>query len=149
MPDGEFAIGPAETLPFGAARFDLVTCLGSLEHFVDKPAALREMQRVATAEAHFLLLVPNAGFLTRRLRLYGGTNQKGVKEDVYPLETWARLFTDAGLTIDARWADLHVLSWDWIRKARPALWPLRTLQALALNVWPLGWQYQVFFLCRR
>jgi SAM-dependent methyltransferase len=149
MPDGEFAIGPAETLPFGDAGFDFVTCLGSLEHFIDKPGALREMQRVATQDARFLLLVPNAGFLTRRLGLYGGTNQKGVKEDVYSLGAWARLFADAGLKIDTRWADLHVLSWDWIRKSHPIMWPLRALQAFALAVWPLGWQYQVFFLCHR
>jgi SAM-dependent methyltransferase len=149
MPDGEFAVGPAETLPFADMRFNLVTCLGSLEHFVDKPGALREMQRVATPDARFLLLVPNAGFLTRRLGLYGGTNQKGVKEDVYALDTWAGLFADAGLAIDARWADLHVLSWEWVRKSHPAMWPLRALQALALTLWPLGWQYQVFFLCHR
>lgn len=149
MADGEFAVGPAETLPFADASFDLVTCLGSLEHFVDKPLALREMQRVATPHARFLLLVPNAGFLTRRLGLYGGTNQKGVKEDVYSLDAWARLFADAGLGIEARWADLHVLSWEWIRKSHPGMWPLRALQALALTLWPLDWQYQVFFLCRR
>ena len=26
-------------------------------------------------------------------------------------------------------------------------WPLRTAQALALPVWPLSWQYQVYHLC--
>lgn len=149
MPEGEFSAGPAETLPFTDGGFDLVTCLGSLEHFVDKPAALGEMLRVAKPDARFLLLVPNAGFLTRRLGLYGGTNQKGVKEDVYPLQTWSTLFTTAGLRIESRWADLHVLSFEWIRKGSPLMWPLRTLQALALAVWPLNWQYQVFFLCRR
>ena len=149
MPEGEFASGPAETLPFTDAQFDLVTCLGSLEHFVDKPAALREMLRVATADARFVLLVPNAGFLTRRLGLYGGTNQKGIKEDVYPLATWAQLFNDAGLRIDSRWADLHVLSLAWIRKGPLPMWPLRALQAIALAAWPLDWQYQVFFMCRR
>lgn len=149
LPDGDFAAGPAEHLPFTDGSFDLVTCLGSLEHFVDKPAALREMIRVASPAATFVLLVPNAGFLTRRLRLYGGTNQKDVKEDVYSLARWAALFEDSGLHVMQRWTDLHVLSLDWIRKGPMVQWPLRALQALALAVWPLEWQYQVVFLCRR
>jgi len=45
--DGNFVCGPAESLPFADASFDLVTCLGALEHFTDKPAALKEMLRVA------------------------------------------------------------------------------------------------------
>jgi len=149
MPGGEFASGPAEVLPFGDGRFNLVTCLGSLEHFIDKPAALREMLRVASDDARFVLLVPNAGFLTRRLGFFGGTNQKDVREDVYTLDEWARLFEEAGLQIESRWADLHVLSMDWIRKGAPLMWPLRAAQAVALAMWPLDWQYQVYFLCRR
>lgn len=46
LPQGEFFVGVAEKLPFPDAEFDVVTCLGSLEHFVDQPSALREMVRV-------------------------------------------------------------------------------------------------------
>ncbi len=35
LPQGEFFAQPAETLPFDDDSFDVVTCLGSLEHFVD------------------------------------------------------------------------------------------------------------------
>jgi SAM-dependent methyltransferase len=148
MPEGHFAVGPAEILPFEDRSFDLVTCLGSLEHFVDKPGALSEMRRVGTPEARFVLLVPNAGFLTRRLGFYSGTNQKGVKEDVLSLGDWSRLFDAAGLQVRERWADLHPLSWGWVSKGPPVLWPVRALQALALATWPLDWQYQVYFLCQ-
>jgi len=150
MPAGQFVTGPAETLPFGDAAFDLVTCLGSLEHFLDKAAALREMVRVAKPEASFLLLVPNSGFLTRRVGLYHGTNQAHIKEDVLSLERWAELFSQAGLKINHRWKDLHMLNPSWINlgstlTARVA----RTMQALALMVWPIRWQYQVYFYCER
>lgn len=37
LPEGEFQVGPAETLPFPDRRFDLITCLGSLEHFWISP----------------------------------------------------------------------------------------------------------------
>jgi SAM-dependent methyltransferase len=116
FPDGDFACGPAEALPFADARFDLVTCMGSLEHFLDKPRALAQMRRVAKPDAEFLILVPNAGFLTRRLGLYAGTQQVRAREDVFDLATWNRLFEDAGLRVLARWRDLHPLSWSWVAR---------------------------------
>lgn len=149
MPDGEFRTGPAETLPFGDNRFDVVTCLGSLEHFVDQRKALHEMLRVAKDDALFLLLVPNADFLTRRLGLFKGTYQVDAKEDVKKLEEWQELFESAGLIVEDRWRDLHVLSWSWITSARWYSIPLRAAQALALVVWPLHWQYQVYHLCKK
>lgn len=149
LPEGEFFCGPAESLPFADARFDLVTCMGSLEHFIDKPRALAEMRRVARDDATFVLLVPNAGFLTRRLGFYSGTQQTKVREDVYELSAWARLFEQAGLHVTEKWRDLHPLSWDWILRGPSLAWPLRAAQALALALWPLHWQYQVYHLCRR
>lgn len=148
FPEGDFRVGPAEELPFADASFDLVTCMGSLEHFLDKPRALAEMVRVAAPGARLLVLVPNAGFLTRRLGLYGGTQQARVREDVYPLEQWARLLAGAGLVVEARWRDLHMLNRAWITSGPPWRWPLRAAQALALPLWPMAWQYQVHHLCR-
>ncbi len=145
---GEFYSTPAESLPFEDGRFDVVTCLGSLEHFVDPAKALREMVRVAKNDATFLLLVPNADFLTRRLGLYLGTYQVDAKEDVRSLSEWRRLFHECGLTVEERWRDLHVLSWAWISSGRWYTVPVRVAQALALVVWPLKWQYQVYHRCR-
>jgi SAM-dependent methyltransferase len=149
MPSGEFHVAAAEDLPFEPDYFDVVTCMGSLEHFVDKPAALREMQRVAKPDAVFVLLVPNAGFATRRMGFFRGTLQTAIREDVYSLAAWEKLFNDNGLELMARWRDLHVLSWQWISQKNPLLWPVRAAQALALAVWPISWQYQVYHLCRR
>mgnify|MGYP002379057313 CR=1 FL=1 len=148
FPDGEFACGPAESLPFADMRFDLVTCMGSLEHFLDKPRALAEMKRVAKPGAAFLILVPNAGFLTRRLGLYGGTQQVKAKEDVYELAVWQRLFESAGLQVNELWRDLHPISWSWIARGSVLAWPVRAAQAFALAAWPLRWQYQVYHYCR-
>lgn len=148
MPKGLFHTGPAEKLPFDNASFDVVSCLGSIEHFVDPLRALREMVRVATPGATFVLVVPNAGFLTRRLGLYGGTHQAAVREVVRTLQAWSELFAQGGLCVEERWKDLHVLSWSWIASAGAWSIPVRVAQALALAVWPLEWQYQVYFRCR-
>lgn len=149
LPRGDFHVGPAETLPFAGDSFDLVTCLGSLEHFLEPDVSLREMLRVARANARFLLLVPNAGFLPRRLGLYGGTHQVKVREVVRTLDEWNALFTRAGLVVEKRWRDLHVLSREWIGLHGWKQFPLRLLQAAVLPLWPMGWQYQVYHFCKR
>lgn len=147
MPDGEFHAVPAENLPFADGQFNFVSCLGSLEHFVEPVVSLNEMMRVAKAGAKFLILVPNAGFLTRKLKLFGGTSQKEAKEVAQTLEEWDNLFEQAGLRVTRKWKDLHVLSWSWISMNGFLPAPFRALQALALLVWPLRWQYQVYHLC--
>lgn len=147
LPEGEFHCGPAEMLPFPSAAFDVVTCMGSLEHFLDKPAALAEMRRVLRPGGCIVLLVPNAGFLTRRLGLYGGTQQRAIKEDVLSLDAWRSLMEGADLRVEARWRDLHPLSRSWILRGSPLAWPVRAVQALALACWPLAWQYQVYHRC--
>lgn len=147
LPQAELHCGPAEQLPFPAQQFDFVSCLGALEHFLDPNGALCEMVRVAKEGAGFLLLVPNAGFLPRRLGLYSGTQQASVHEAVRTLYEWQGLFESAGLRLIDRWRDLHVLSKSWLTQGPWYLWPVRTAQALALPAWPLSWQYQVYHHC--
>lgn len=149
LPEGDIREGIAEVLPFGDSSFDLVTCMGSLEHFLDQPGALAEMRRVAKPDASFLILVPNSGFLTRRLGLYRGTGQVAIRETVRSLDEWTRLIEDAGLKVERRWRDLHTLSPGWIQAGPWYARPVRLMQAVALALWPLGWQYQVYFLCAR
>jgi len=149
MPNGDFHVGPAEMLPFQSGSYDLVTCLGSLEHFLDQPAALAEMLRVMKPGGRIVILVPNAGFLTYRLGLYRGTQQQAVRETIRPLSEWQEMLNASGLVVKERWKDLHVLDRRWIFRKPWSLSPLRLLQALALTVWPLNWQYQVYHLCER
>jgi ubiquinone/menaquinone biosynthesis C-methylase UbiE len=147
--DGEIHAGSAETLPFEDRRFHIVTCLGALEHFINPLKALQEMTRTARDDAVFLLLVPNKDFLTAKLGLFSGTDQHDIKEEVRTLGEWKELFETADLEVIKRWKDLHVLSWSWIRGKKWYHIPLRTAQALALVVWPLSWQYQVYHLCKK
>lgn len=147
MPQGSFHAQPAETLPFGNDQFDVVTCLGSLEHFVDPENSLKEMVRVAKHNATFVILVPNKDFLTRKLGLFGGTYQVDAKEVVRTLEEWESLFLSAGLTVTERWKDLHVINRGWIMTGRFYIWPFRLIQSLLLTIWPLRWQYQVYHRC--
>lgn len=54
--------GDAEALPYADASFDVVTCLGSLEHFLDPPKALEEMRRVLKPDGRAVVVVPNQWF---------------------------------------------------------------------------------------
>jgi SAM-dependent methyltransferase len=148
LPSAGICAGLGEKLPFADANFDVITCLGSLEHFLDQSQALQEICRVANDGARILILVPNAGFLTYRLGLYRGTNQSRLRETIRSISDWQDLFDQSGLTVTDRWADLHVLDRSWIMRGVWYRIPLRALQALILLIWPLQWQYQVNFLCR-
>lgn len=149
LPKGEFFVGRAETLPFTDGRFDIVTCLGSLEHFVDKLAALGEMVRVAKPNARFLILVPNDGFYLRRLGIYKGTKQIAAREDVLSLEKWRALFEEGGLRVEDQWGDLHIMSSSWITEGSLPMWPVRLAVALSMTIAPLSLQYQVYHLCEK
>ncbi len=144
----ELHCGSAESLSFKDKRFDVISCLGSLEHFLDSKCALKEMVRVAKPTATFLFCVPNANFLTCRVGLYCGTQQAEIREEVRTLAAWEELFNSAGLSVTSRWRDLHVLSWSWIGQGNWYLRPIRAAQALVLPLWPISWQYQVYHLCK-
>jgi ubiquinone/menaquinone biosynthesis C-methylase UbiE len=147
IPEGHFYAQAAEILPFPDSSFDIVTCLGALEHFIKPLQALQEMRRVANKNARIIILVPNADFLTRRLGLFSGTCQVDAKEVVLTLEEWEEIFNQAGLEIHSRWKDLHILNPEWICRGKWFQIALRMAQALMLPFWPLRWQYQVYHLC--
>lgn len=148
MPDGVFHEQPADHFPYPENYFDVITCLGSLEHFMDQQASLREIVRVAGPGSRILILVPNRDFLTRRLGLFSGTDQVNAREVVLTIQEWEKLFRESGLAIQSRWKDLHILNWEWIRLRGLLHAPLRLVQCMLLLAWPLQWQYQVYFLCR-
>lgn len=50
----------AQQLPFADARFDVVTNIGSLEHYFDPAQGVREMARVLHPRGVALVLLPNA-----------------------------------------------------------------------------------------
>ena len=145
--NGNFAVGDSESLPYIDHSFDVVCCLGALEHFEDQQIALKEMIRVAKKNAPLLILVPNSKFLTYRLGLFKGTKQTEIKETILSLEEWECLFKESGLIIDNKWKDLHVLSAEWIIRKPVWMVPFRFIQAILLIFWPLSWQYQVYHLC--
>lgn len=61
-PKATLVRGDAEALPYKDGEFDIVTCLGSLEHFLDPAKALEEMRRVLAPTGRAVIVVPNQWF---------------------------------------------------------------------------------------
>ncbi len=100
LPNADLHCGNAEQLPFADATFDHITCLGSLERFIDREKALREQFRVAAPDARFCYLVRNAEsfkwrFFKEKLRL---KNEEG-HQDALTLYEWRSLFEKTGFEI--------------------------------------------------
>ena len=152
-PDSQVAVGAGEDLCFRDASFDYVTCLGSLEHFLDVSRGLQEMQRVAKPGAQFCIMVPNRDFAGWKLLGHQGTAQQDINERLLSLAEWRRTFEQQGLrvrrVVPDRW---HAVKWR-TNRARGPLGPWHATKGVLLEVgWtllPLAWEYQFIFLLER
>ncbi len=59
-PESIFMVADGQNIPFKDEAFDYVTCLGSLEHYLDPDLGLREIDRVAKDNAKFCIVLPNS-----------------------------------------------------------------------------------------
>lgn len=60
-------VADGQHLPFANGIFDVVTCLGSLEHFPDMKIALSEMYRVGKEACRYCIIVPNSNYPLHRI----------------------------------------------------------------------------------
>lgn len=74
----EYAVGRAESLPYGDAEFDAVVCVDVLEHIPDWPRVLAEAARVLVPGGRFFFDTINRNLLSRFLMI-------GVLENVLGL----------------------------------------------------------------
>jgi len=59
-PQSKIVLADGQRIPFADNFFDYVTCLGSLEHYLDPELGLKELARVAKREAKFIIILPNS-----------------------------------------------------------------------------------------
>jgi ubiquinone/menaquinone biosynthesis C-methylase UbiE len=142
VPAAELHVGVAERLPFMDGEFDIVSCLGSLEHFSDPTQAVREMRRVTRPAGRLLIGVPNSRYtmmpvIALRQWLFPGLSQP--VERYATRSEWQALFERCGLRVTA----LH--------KDNNCYVPTRALQALSRvlgRMTPLEVCYQFIFAAR-
>ena len=149
-PSARLAVGAGEQLAFQHGVFDYVTCLGSLEHFLDMGQGLREMMRVAKPTAQFCIMVPNQDFVGWKVLGHQGTAQQDINERLMSLAAWRRLFEEHGLevlrVVPDRW---HAVRWRSGAGGGVARYVTGPLLEAAWRLVPLAWQYQFVFLLRQ
>ena len=147
--DLDARVGNAEALPFADATFDGVTCIGSLERFLDRERALREMVRVSTSSARFCFMVRNANTLIWRLwRECLGNREVAGHQDAQTLDAWRGLFARCGLRV------VRVLPDQWPRQRWRQLLPGQRpqpgrVEAVASGWLPLRWCNELVFVLER
>jgi SAM-dependent methyltransferase len=150
-PEIPVAVCAGEALCLRAASCDYVTCLGSLEHFLDVGQGLREMLRVAKRDAHFCIMVPNRNFAGWRLMGHQGTAQQDINERLLSRDEWRAIFEEHGLrvrrVVSDRW---HAVKWRSDSRRRSMWYAVKGwLLEVAWSLLPLAWEYQFIFLLER
>jgi len=97
--------GDALRLPFSDDSFDRLSCIGSLEHYPDASAALREIRRVVAPGGRVLFTVPNARWPF--LRFWPDPQPL---HTIHDLNGWRRVLTEHGFRIITEFADNHSLT---------------------------------------
>ena len=145
----EVAVGAGEALAFRDGSFDYVSCLGSLEHFLDMGKGLEEMKRVAKPAARFCIMVPNQDFIGWKVLGHQGTAQQDINEHLLPLKAWRQLFERHGLVVlrvvPDRW---HAIRWRSPNggKHGAARFVIGPVLEAGWRLVPLRWQYQFVFV---
>lgn len=137
-PDANLLVNVAEAMPFQNATFDLITCLGSLEHFLDIPGAIREMIRISKPGAYFYIMVPNLFWykdLWAVLRTGWRKDRNQTQERFSTLGEWQDTLEQSGLKV------LEVKKYNGIAR-RPAKQWIKDI------VIPLKFSYHFIFICQ-
>jgi SAM-dependent methyltransferase len=153
QPEGAIGVSVGECLPFPSSGFDFVTCIGSLEHFVDMSAGASEMARVLRPGGRAFILVPNTFSLL--VNVWIAFRQGITVADEQPVQRcgaradWTRLLEANGLTVK------HTIKYerpfprvkaDWIYYARR---PKEILRLIATPFVPLNLAFHFLFVCER
>jgi SAM-dependent methyltransferase len=148
-PTSNVKVAPAEQLPFDDGVMNYITCLGSVEHFLDADRAIEEMIRVATVDARFLIVVPNADFLGWRIIGRHGTEQQDIRETLRSRRQWTAFFEHHNLQVERIEKDRWYLKRDvQLRRGLGGAF-CRVVHRLAWAIIPLDWTYQFVFIFRQ
>ena len=147
------SVGAGETLPFADASFDVVTSIGSLEHYLDPGQGAYEMARVLKPGGRAYILVPNTFSLLSNV---WNAYRKGLTSvDDQPLQRygarldWTILLEQNGFKVtrtlkyERPWP-YHRPDWGhYLRK------PKELLRMIAGPFVPLNLAFCFVFVCQR
>ena len=104
-PDPGFVVADGQRIPFKDKSFDYVTCLGSLEHYLDQDLGLREIRRVAKDDADIVIVTGGLGPTDDDITRQAFAELLGVKLQVKPalLKDIRKFFADMDAEKKSPW----------------------------------------------
>lgn len=149
-PQSRIKLGTGEHLEFEDNFFDYVTCIGTLEHFLDMSRGLQEMRRVSAQDALFCIMVPNRNSGFWKIATASGVIEEDSNENAWSIEEWSELFCRNGFEVIKVYRD------RWYVKKLLSLVGLgssvafaRAIMAVLRPVVPLRNANQFVFLLRK
>lgn len=138
-PSANFCLSPAETMPFESKSFDVVTCLGSLEHFLNIGQAVAEVKRTLRDDGIFVAMVPNIMWYQDILAVLVTKNRKSrnqTHELFASYGEWKEMFEISGFEV------VQSLKYNGIAKSS---WK----QHLKNILIPERFSYHFIYFCRK
>ncbi|NLG27455.1 MAG: methyltransferase domain-containing protein [Chloroflexi bacterium] len=150
-PQAHLALANGEHLPFPDAAFEYVTCLGSLEHYLDPWRGAAEIARVLKPGGRAAILLPNAYYLADLLwhvwRTGRGPDHRQVIQRFAAAREWADYLTMMGLAVVTTHRSnprfpRNRADWRWYRSK-----PRRLLYLVAAAVTPFNLAHSYLYVC--
>jgi len=102
-PSAGLILAQGERLPYPDTTFDVVVCLGNLEHFIDPHAGARELARVCRPDGRVWILLPNSfysGDIWRVIFTGYGPNHHQILDRFATINEWRDLLERNGLRVE-------------------------------------------------
>ncbi len=147
VPNATTLLGNAENLPFSDQEFDFVTCIGSLERFLDTKQSLNEMKRVAKTEAKFCFLVRNSDtFIWKFYRQFLRRKKTQAHMEAKNLKSWKNLFEKNGFDIVSVYPD----QWPGFKLRRTLFfWKKINFGRIHKTILPLKYSNEFIFILKK
>lgn len=147
-------VGDGERVPLADESIDYITHVGSLEHYQNPLAGVREIARLLKPEGRACILVPNTfGLFGNIMHVWqhGEVFDDGQPRQRYATRnSWAHLLTKGGLQLCNTLAYNEVTSpatlgdIGWLLQK-----PQRLIRLLTVKLLPLNLTNQFVFICRK
>lgn len=144
----------SQQLPYKNNCFDVVSNIGSLEHYVDMKTAVQEMTRVLAPHGRAVVLVPNTFSLLNNIWI--AYRQGRTSIDPYqPIQRygarleWQELLESNGLMVE------KTIKYDRVKPKTKSEWykilrhPKDLLRLLAAPIIPLNLAFCFVFICKK
>jgi ubiquinone/menaquinone biosynthesis C-methylase UbiE len=153
LPSRKLIEGNGESLPWPNDAFDYVTCLGSLEHFINPDQGAREIARVLKPDGKCAILLPNSHHIQAVYNVY---KTGGILPELQDFERfatrveWQAFLEENGLTVHA----VHKYNVGFSRffkKGREGFWyTYNILFRLFKDIWiPVNLSFALIFICSK